>query len=123
MISRSARGDTVLDWIGLDTFLYLAAQNFELFKYSRSKLKNLNPIAVDVFFKAYPMVPFSCRSNLAGRYLYTVKLPASLLTSLPVLVDLFRLYVCCLSGTSLSYNFASIYFFFVKTSVFRLLEI
>jgi hypothetical protein len=27
-----------------------------LFKYSRSKLKNQNPMAVDVLFKAYPMV-------------------------------------------------------------------
>jgi hypothetical protein len=27
------------------------------------------PKAVNVFFKAYPMVPLSCRSNLAGQYL------------------------------------------------------
>jgi hypothetical protein len=39
------------------------------FKYSRVKLKNHKPIAADVLFKAYPMVPLSCRSNLARRYL------------------------------------------------------
>ncbi len=34
------------------------------------KIKNNKKTkAVDVLFKAYPMVPFSCRSNLAGRYL------------------------------------------------------
>ncbi len=39
-----------------------------LFKYSKVKLKNQKHIAVDVLFKAYPMVPLSCRSNLALRY-------------------------------------------------------
>jgi hypothetical protein len=39
------------------------------FKYSKSTLINPKPIAVDVLIKAYPMVPFSCRSNLAERYL------------------------------------------------------
>ncbi len=29
-------------------------------------LKKQKPIAVDVLFKAYPMVPLSCRSKLAG---------------------------------------------------------
>ena len=33
----------------LDSFLHEAAQNF---KYSRSKIKNKKPIAVDVLFKA-----------------------------------------------------------------------
>ncbi len=31
--------------------------------------KNKKPTAVDVLFKASPMVPLSCRSNLARRYL------------------------------------------------------
>jgi hypothetical protein len=31
--------------------------------------KNQKPKAVDVLFKAYPMVPLSYRSNLAGWYL------------------------------------------------------
>jgi hypothetical protein len=54
----------------LDSFLQEAAQNFELFiKHSRSKIKNKKPIAVDILFKAYPMVTLSCRSNLAGQYL------------------------------------------------------
>jgi hypothetical protein len=52
----------------LDSFLHKAAENFEL-KYSRSKIKNLKHIAVDVLLKGYPIVPLSCRSNLAGRYL------------------------------------------------------
>ncbi len=36
------------------------------------KIKNKikKPIAVDVLFKTYPMVPLSCRSNLARRYLW-----------------------------------------------------
>ncbi len=47
----------------LDGFLYEA-------KNSRSKLKNSKSYkAVDVLSKAYPMVPLSCRSNLADRYL------------------------------------------------------
>ncbi len=54
----------------LDSFLHDVAPNFEVFsKNSRAKLKKQKHIAVDVLFKAYPMVPLSCRSNLAGRYL------------------------------------------------------
>jgi hypothetical protein len=49
---------------GLETFLSEAAQNSQL------KLKNQKPTAVDVFFKAYPMIPLSCRSNQAGRTFY-----------------------------------------------------
>jgi len=40
--------------------------SFEKFKI---KIKKQKPIAVDVLFQAYPMVPLSCRSNLAGWYL------------------------------------------------------
>jgi hypothetical protein len=40
-----------------------------LLKYFRSKLKNQKHIAVDVFFKAYPIIPLSGWSNLARRYL------------------------------------------------------
>jgi hypothetical protein len=54
----------------LDSFLHEAAQNFEVFSnIQNSNLKNQKPTAVDVLFKAYPMVPLSCRSNMAGRYL------------------------------------------------------
>ncbi len=35
-------------------------------------LKNQKPLAVDVLFRAYPMVPLSCVSNLARRYLLGV---------------------------------------------------
>jgi hypothetical protein len=44
----------------LEAFLYLAAQNFELFSNIQDKkLKNQKPIAVDVLFKAYPMASLS----------------------------------------------------------------
>ncbi len=54
----------------LDRFLFEAAKNFEGLKKFKIKIKNkyLN-IAVDVLSQAYLMVPLSCRSNLAGRYL------------------------------------------------------
>ncbi len=49
----------------LVSFLHEAAQNFEL-KYSRWKIINPKPIAVDALFKPYPLVTLSCRSNLAA---------------------------------------------------------
>ncbi len=48
-----------------------SSELWTVIKYSRSKIKNLKPTAVDVLFKAYPMVPISSRSNLAGWYLLT----------------------------------------------------
>jgi hypothetical protein len=54
----------------VDLFLLEANQNFKLFiKYSRPKIKNKKPMAIDVLFKAYSKVPLSCRSILARRYL------------------------------------------------------
>ncbi len=50
-------------------FVWSGSEVWSFFKNSRSKLKNLKPIAVDVLFQAYPMVPLSGWSNLAGRYL------------------------------------------------------
>ncbi len=45
----------------------LSGQNsYQIFKI---KSKNKKPIDIHVLFKAYPMVPLSCRSNLAERYL------------------------------------------------------
>ncbi len=49
-------------------FAWSGSEVWTPIKYSRSKLKIKIPIAVDVLFKAYPMVPLWCRSNLAGRY-------------------------------------------------------
>ncbi len=49
-------------------FAWSGSKLWILFKYSRVNFKNQKPIAVDVLFKAYPMVPLSCRSNLAGRF-------------------------------------------------------
>jgi hypothetical protein len=55
---------------GLDAFLYEAAQNFELFsKIQGQNQKNQKPFAVDVFFRAFPMIPLWGWSNLAGRAL------------------------------------------------------
>jgi hypothetical protein len=45
----------------LDSF-FRTLKSFQVFK---SEIKNQKPIAVDVLFKAYPMVPLSCRSNVA----------------------------------------------------------
>jgi hypothetical protein len=45
-------------------------KSFQKFKTKTKKIKN--PIAMDDFFKACPMTPLSCRSNLAGRYLYAL---------------------------------------------------
>ncbi len=50
-------------------FAWSDSELWSCFKYSELKSKNLKPVAVDVLFKAYPMVPLSCRSNLARRYL------------------------------------------------------
>jgi hypothetical protein len=44
----------------LNSFLYEVAQNFELFSSIQDHNdKNLKHIAVDVLFKAYPMIPLS----------------------------------------------------------------
>ncbi len=50
-------------------FAWSGSELWSLFKYSRVKLKNQKPSAANVLFKAYPMVPLSCRSNLALQYL------------------------------------------------------
>jgi hypothetical protein len=66
----------------LDLFLHEAAQNFELLSNIQDPNHKINkPTAVDVLFKAYPMVPLSCRSNLAGWYLqYFICLAGIILT-------------------------------------------
>jgi hypothetical protein len=44
----------------IDSFLYEAAQNFDLFSNIQDqKLKNQKHIAIDVLFNAYPMIPLS----------------------------------------------------------------
>ncbi len=50
-------------------FVWSGSELWSLFRYSRSKSKNQKHIAVDVLFKAYPMMQLSGWSNLAGRYL------------------------------------------------------
>jgi hypothetical protein len=46
-------------------------RTLKLFQIFSTEIKNQKHIAVDVLLKGFPMVPLSCRSNLAGRY--TVK--------------------------------------------------
>jgi hypothetical protein len=51
----------------MDSFLHEATQNFELLSNIQDqKQKIKKPIVFDVLFKAYPMIPLSCRSNLAN---------------------------------------------------------
>ncbi len=54
------------DWI---QFCMKRLRTLKLFQYSVLKLKNQKHIAVNVLLKGFSMVPLSCRSNLAGRYL------------------------------------------------------
>ncbi len=49
-------------------FALSGSELWSCFKNSRSKIKNLKHIAVDVLLKGFSMIPLSCRSNLAGRY-------------------------------------------------------
>jgi hypothetical protein len=37
-------------------------------------LREAHVSAMDVLFKAYPMVPHSCSSNVAGQYLESIKI-------------------------------------------------
>ncbi len=54
----------------LDSFLYEVAQNFEVFSnIFKTEITNQKLIAVDVLFKAYRMVPLSCRSHLTRWHL------------------------------------------------------
>ncbi len=50
-------------------FAWSGWELWSCFKNSRSKIKNWKHIAVDVLLKGFSMIPLSCRSNLAGRYL------------------------------------------------------
>ncbi len=50
---------------GMEAFLHISGSElWNLFKYSRSKLKSQKPTAVDVLFKAYPMVPLLSHVHL-----------------------------------------------------------
>jgi hypothetical protein len=59
-------------------FVRSGSELWSLLKYSKFKLKNQKPIAVDVLFYAYPMVPLLWRSNLAGWYLESLRLERGL---------------------------------------------
>jgi hypothetical protein len=51
----------------LEAFLYEAAQNFEVFFNVQGQNKKIKKtIGVDVLIKAYPIVPLTCKSDLAG---------------------------------------------------------
>ncbi len=56
-----------IGWI----FVWSGSELWSLFKHARLKLKNLKkPKAIDVLFKAYPMLPLACRS---GRTVFKVQ--------------------------------------------------
>ncbi len=50
-------------------FAWRGSELWSCFINSRSKIKNWKHIAVDVLLKGFSMIPLSCRSNLAGRYI------------------------------------------------------
>jgi hypothetical protein len=50
---------------------WLRTLNF--YQIVKIKNKKSKPIAVDVLFKAYLMVPLSCRSNLTGQLPYSIE--------------------------------------------------
>jgi hypothetical protein len=52
-------------WTHFCTKQLRTLNSYKIFKIKNNK----KAIAVDVLFKAYPMVPLSCRSNLARRYI------------------------------------------------------
>ncbi len=56
-------------------------RTLNFFKNSKLKFKNQKPIAVDDFLKAYPMIPLSTRSNLAGSDFNIVNVYFSLFSS------------------------------------------
>jgi hypothetical protein len=47
----------------------LSGSELQSFFKKSLQIKNQKPVTVDDFLKAYPMIPLSCISNLAGRYL------------------------------------------------------
>ncbi len=59
-------------WINLCMKRLRTLNSYQIFNIKNKKFKNKKPIAVDVLFNAYPMVPLSCRSNQAGWYLYII---------------------------------------------------
>ena len=50
-------------------FAWSGSELWSCFKNSSPKIKNWKHIAVDILLKGFSMIPLSCRSNLAGRYL------------------------------------------------------
>jgi hypothetical protein len=57
-------------WIHFCMKVLRTLKSFQIFKTEIKKSKTYRK-GVDVLFKAYPMVPLFCRSNLAVRYLET----------------------------------------------------
>ena len=97
----------------LDSLLHEAAQNLNFYQIFKIKNQNQKPIAVDVLLKAYPMVPLSCRSNLAVRYFkYT-----TIYSLLPVFLQNF--YIPHLFSFEFAFfvslGFSLIYYFCHKT--------
>ena len=53
----------------LGSILHDRLRTLKLFQIFSTEIKKSKHIAVDVLLKVFPMVPLSCRSNLAGWYL------------------------------------------------------
>ncbi len=69
VIQTSRRLDFIFAWSG--------SELWSLFEYSRVKFKNQKPIAVDILFKAYPMVPLSCGQTVPLTLIVKTKLQQS----------------------------------------------
>jgi hypothetical protein len=50
-------------------FAWSGSEHFEVVLNIQDKKLKIKNIAADVLLKGFPMIPLSCRSNLAGRYL------------------------------------------------------
>jgi hypothetical protein len=55
--------------MGTNCKIFDCLELFNSFQKFKIKIKNKKAMAVDILSEAYPMIPLSCRSNLAGRYL------------------------------------------------------
>ena len=68
-------------------FAWSSSELWSCFRYSVLKFKNQKHIAVNVLLKGFPMVPLSCRSNLAGRYVYLLVESSRLVKLIVMLVS------------------------------------
>jgi hypothetical protein len=60
-------------------FVWSGSELWSLLKYSEQKLKNQKPIAVDVLFQAFPMVPCTLMQIQSGRTVPLNKCPVNVI--------------------------------------------